>query len=93
MDGLVSYRCSEELDRYATTELWLKPGRYVATELLLELGRYVATERDGRSEVATTCFELPSDFSILSSVKLFRKRESISKSIHRGNSYFLPRTF
>ncbi|KAF2594924.1 hypothetical protein F2Q70_00043257 [Brassica cretica] len=35
-------------------------GRYVATELGLELGRYVAT-----------CFELSSDISILSSVKLF----------------------
>ena len=44
MHGLVLYRCSEELDRYATTELWLKPGRYVATKLWLELGRYVATE-------------------------------------------------
>ncbi|KAF2558245.1 hypothetical protein F2Q68_00015496 [Brassica cretica] len=62
MHGLVSYRCSEELDRYATTELWLKPGRYVATELplgryvatelRLDLGLYVATERDERS-VAT----------------------------------------
>ncbi|KAF3536305.1 hypothetical protein F2Q69_00019424 [Brassica cretica] len=41
MHGLVSYRCSEELDRYATIKLWLKPGRY---ELWLELGRYVATE-------------------------------------------------
>ncbi|KAF2599592.1 hypothetical protein F2Q68_00007952 [Brassica cretica] len=52
MHGLVSYRCSEEPGRYATTELWLKPGLYVATELWLELGRYVATERDERS-VAT----------------------------------------
>ena len=52
MHGLVSYRCSEEPGRYATTELWLEPGRYVATELWLELGRYVATERDDRS-VAT----------------------------------------
>ena len=57
------------------------------------LGHYVATERDGRSEVATICFELSSDFSVLSSVKLFSKKESISKSIHRGNSCFLPRTF
>ena len=64
MHGLVSYRCSEELDRYTATELWLEPGHYVATELWLELGRYVptelrlelgryvATERDERS-VAT----------------------------------------
>ena len=44
----MSYRCSEELDRYATTKLWLKPGRYVATELWLELGRYIATEMDER---------------------------------------------
>ncbi|KAG5384197.1 hypothetical protein IGI04_035667 [Brassica rapa subsp. trilocularis] len=28
MHRLVLYRCSEELDRYAMTELWLKPGRY-----------------------------------------------------------------
>ncbi|KAF2534982.1 hypothetical protein F2Q68_00020646 [Brassica cretica] len=32
MHGLVSYRCSEELDRCVATELWLEPGRYVATE-------------------------------------------------------------
>ena len=44
MHGLVLYRCLEELDRYATTKLWLKPGRYVVTKLWLELGRYVATE-------------------------------------------------
>ncbi|KAG5410740.1 hypothetical protein IGI04_007059 [Brassica rapa subsp. trilocularis] len=37
MHGLVSYRCLEELGRYAATELWLEPGRYVATK------------RDGRS--------------------------------------------
>ena len=44
MHGLVLYRCSEELDRYATTKLWLKPARYIATELWLELGRYVETD-------------------------------------------------
>ncbi|CAG7885635.1 unnamed protein product [Brassica rapa] len=32
MHGLVSYRCSEGLDRYTATELWLEPGRYIATE-------------------------------------------------------------
>ncbi|KAG5385199.1 hypothetical protein IGI04_036669 [Brassica rapa subsp. trilocularis] len=40
MHGLVSYRCSEELGRYAATKLWLEPGRYVATE---QDGRSVAT--------------------------------------------------
>ena len=52
MHGLVLYRCSEELGRYAMTELWLKPGHYVATVLWLELGRYVATKRDERSVAA-----------------------------------------
>ena len=52
MHGLVLYRCTEELGRYATTKLWLEPGRYVATELRLELGRNIATERYERS-VAT----------------------------------------
>ncbi|KAG5410918.1 hypothetical protein IGI04_007237 [Brassica rapa subsp. trilocularis] len=42
MHRLVSYRCSEELGRYATTELWLEPGRYVATE------------RNGRSQPSKT---------------------------------------
>ncbi|KAF2557153.1 hypothetical protein F2Q68_00015475 [Brassica cretica] len=52
MHGLVLYRCSEELGRYATTKLWLEPGRYVATELWLELGHYVETKRDERSVAA-----------------------------------------